>query len=153
MLPYRAACSAYGCISKEIVECSSSNPGQSSIVPQVQMRREGLHMLSKCLNSHCSATFRYFGQGRLSRIDFTEARRKNVLASTKISRSQHSETYPVEHFWLCENCAKTMAIELSNEGEVRVVSLERASCNSGALSIANTQSARLADQARGAAAS
>jgi hypothetical protein len=110
-------------------------------------------MLSKCLNSHCSATFRYFGQGRLSRIDFTEVRRKNAQAGKKISTSQRSETHPVEHFWLCENCARTMAIELSDEGEVRLVPLEITSCDSAAMSAAQALSLRLADQAPKAAAS
>jgi hypothetical protein len=30
----------------------------------------------------------------------------------------------MEHFWLCERCAATMTIELSNSGEVHLVRIE-----------------------------
>ncbi len=83
-------------------------------------------MLSKCFNSHCSATFQYLGQGRLFRMDFSEAKRKSPAAatSTKLT-SKRSKTYPIEHFWLCEKCADVMALELGNTGEVRLVSLDK----------------------------
>jgi hypothetical protein len=32
--------------------------------------------------------------------------------------------HPMEHFWLCERCAATMTIELSNSGEVHLVPIE-----------------------------
>jgi hypothetical protein len=83
-------------------------------------------MLSKCFNSHCSATFQYLGQGRLFRIDFSEAKRKSpgVAVSAKLT-SKRSKTYPIEHFWLCEKCAGVMALEIGNAGEVRLVSLDK----------------------------
>ena len=33
-------------------------------------------MLSKCLNPQCTAQFRYLGEGRLFRIDFSEVKRR-----------------------------------------------------------------------------
>jgi hypothetical protein len=54
-------------------------------------------------------------------IDFTGADRRNTLAGERIVASIHSKAYPIEHFWLCETCAASMTIELSDTGEVRVV--------------------------------
>ena len=81
-------------------------------------------MVSKCLNPHCSTTFRYLGQGRLFRIDFTEASRKNALAGGKMVASTRSKANPIEHFWLCGSCAAIMTIELGEDGEVRPVPFE-----------------------------
>jgi len=87
--------------------------------------REEHYMLSKCLNSRCSATFQYFGQGQLFRFDFADAGRKRPRKSKGVTdASIHSRAHPIEHFWLCENCAKTMTVELSDAGEVRLVSLD-----------------------------
>jgi len=81
-------------------------------------------MLSKCLNSRCSATFQYFGQGRLYRVDFVDAGRKRSLAGKESVASIRSKACPIEHFWLCEDCAAIMTIELSDGGEVRLVPYE-----------------------------
>ncbi len=84
-------------------------------------------MLSKCFNSKCSATFQYLGQGRLFRIDFSEANRRSPVAGKPNAKlaSMCSKTYPIEHFWLCEKCAATMGLEISTAGEVRVVLLDK----------------------------
>ena len=78
-------------------------------------------MLSKCLNPHCSATFRYLGQGRLFRIDFAEARRKMAYAGGKMPASRGAKSSPIEYFWLCESCAATMTIELGEDGQAHVI--------------------------------
>jgi hypothetical protein len=81
-------------------------------------------MLSKCLNSRCSATFKYLGSGRLFRISFTEESRRFAMAGKKLVASIRSKAQPIEHFWLCERCATAMTIELSDAGEVRLVPFE-----------------------------
>jgi len=81
-------------------------------------------MLSKCLNSHCSAAFRYLGQGKLFRVDFADVGKKQSRKSRGLATSVRSQSQPVEHFWLCENCAKTLTVELSDAGEIRLVSLD-----------------------------
>jgi hypothetical protein len=81
-------------------------------------------MLSKCLNPHCSATFQYLGQGRLFRADFREAGRKNARTAKSTVAPIRRKTYPIEHFWLCEDCAKTMTVALSDGGEIRLIALE-----------------------------
>lgn len=46
------------------------------------------------------------------------------MTGRKTVTSIRSKASPVEHFWLCEKCAATMTIELSEAGEVRLVPLE-----------------------------
>ncbi len=79
-------------------------------------------MLSKCLNSHCSATFQYFGQGRLFQVDFADVGRRRARAGKETVSSIRSTAFPIEHFWLCEDCAAIMTIELSDGNEVCLVS-------------------------------
>lgn len=79
-------------------------------------------MLSKCLNPRCTAKFRYLGEGRLFRIDFSEAgRRKKALVGGALPPLDRE---PIEHFWLCESCAPKMTVSLSDAGEVRLVMLD-----------------------------
>jgi len=80
-------------------------------------------MVSECLNSHCSATLKYLGRGRLFRVDFTDADKKNAMNAKKVVVSIRSKANPIEHFWLCESCATTMTVELNDAGEVRLVPL------------------------------
>ena len=95
-------------------------------------------MLSKCLNPQCTAKFRYLGDGRLFRIDFSEVkRRKSALASRmpELCTVDHpskpeaglpgtpEKERPVEHFWLCANCAASLTVKVSDTGEVEVVKL------------------------------
>jgi hypothetical protein len=81
-------------------------------------------MLSKCLNSGCSATFHYFGQGRLFRVDFADAGRKHAQAGEEVPACIRSQACHIEYFWLCDECTATMTLELSDAGEVRVVPYE-----------------------------
>lgn len=78
-------------------------------------------MVSKCLNSRCSATFRYLGKGKLYCVDFADLGRRNALAGRKTVTSIRSKAWPVEYFWLCESCAATMTIEFSDAGELQLV--------------------------------
>lgn len=78
-------------------------------------------MVSKCLNSCCTATFRTLGKGRLYCMDFADWGRKNGLEGKKVVTSIRSKAWPVEYFWLCEKCATTLTVELSEAGEVRLV--------------------------------
>jgi hypothetical protein len=80
-------------------------------------------MLSKCLNPSCSATFQYLNQGRLFRIDFSEAARKQHSGSRQKPRAVRSKSSPLEHFWLCKECAQSMTVALDADGEVRVITL------------------------------
>jgi len=80
-------------------------------------------MVSNCLNPHCFAVFKYLGRGRLFRINFIEERIRSAMNGKKIVASIRSKANPIEHFWLCEKCAATLTIKLSEAGEVRLVPL------------------------------
>ncbi len=80
-------------------------------------------MLSKCLNPQCTAKFRYLWEGRLFRIDFSEdKRRKAALAGMPVLCTGEKDR-PIEHFWLCANCATSLMIAVSGAGEVQLVKL------------------------------
>jgi hypothetical protein len=81
-------------------------------------------MLSKCLNPHCSATFQYMDQGHLFRIDFNDAARKHIPVNRQ-KKANRSKTYPIEHFWLCQECSEAMTVALNDQGEVQLVLLKR----------------------------
>jgi len=56
--------------------------------------------------------------------DFREAGRKNARTAKSTVAPIRRKTYPIEHFWLCEDCAKTMTVALSDGGEIRLIALE-----------------------------
>lgn len=62
-------------------------------------------MVSYCANIECSVPFRYFRGGRLliRPLDGRLSRRR------------------VEHFWLCESCAKRYTLRLSAEGAIVLI--------------------------------
>ena len=82
-------------------------------------------MLTKCFNSQCSATFHSLDQGRLFRIDYSEALKKIAGMRPKEDRASRSKTYPIEHFWLCEKCAVVFSVELTAGGEVCLLPIAR----------------------------
>lgn len=79
-------------------------------------------MLSKCANPDCSASFHYYGQGRLFEVHFEDAGLMfkaavdDEKASTKKSRT-------VEHFWLCSSCSQVMTIAMDRSQNVRILPL------------------------------
>lgn len=82
------------------------------------------------------------GEGRLFRFDFTEAARKSALVNHERVASTGSKSSPVEHFWLCANCAMTMTVGLSDAGEIQVIPLETATPKISAVSSRKKQKGR-----------
>ena len=64
-------------------------------------------MVSKCANPVCSASYRYFREGRLIEIEVT-ARPGKDPAQKKPHRK-------VEYFWLCSTCATHMTVKADQE--------------------------------------
>jgi hypothetical protein len=62
-------------------------------------------MIAKCANFSCSTPFRYLHEGRLFRFE-ADAAGDSGRAGRR-----------VEHFWLCERCARTLTLEFC-EGRV-----------------------------------
>lgn len=61
-------------------------------------------MLSKCANPACSAQFRYLRQGRIFNLEIK-------TLSSDGSGEAHCK---VEHYWLCDRCAKIMEVVWQN---------------------------------------
>ena len=72
-------------------------------------------MLSKCANPSCSASFRYFHQGKLFRMEMEMVADDSGEApgAGKIVRR-------TEFFWLCDTCASEMTLEYDAKGSVLV---------------------------------
>ena len=60
-------------------------------------------MVSRCHNPRCSATFRYFGDGKL--FEFPAA---SIKESTQL-------------FWLCNHCMMIHTLQRDGDGEVKLV--------------------------------
>jgi hypothetical protein len=62
-------------------------------------------------------------QGHLFRIDFNEAARKHISVGRQ-KKGSRIKTYPIEHFWLCQECSKAMTVALNEQGEVQLIALK-----------------------------
>ena len=61
-------------------------------------------MLSKCANPACLARFRYLHEGRIFNVEIEPG---GLEESVRLA-------YKIEHFWLCESCAKVMKVVREN---------------------------------------
>jgi len=76
-------------------------------------------MVSKCANPDCPATFRYFHEGKLFRLETTTGldRRRSLGDDDDVmSRPLRRLTF----HWLCENCAAKMTLTFDKNTGVRV---------------------------------
>ena len=68
-------------------------------------------MLSKCANPPCPASFRYFRQGKLFRVEIEQS--GMVQPAKAPGRS--------EFFWLCDDCASHLTLEYDRHMSVVIV--------------------------------
>jgi len=73
-------------------------------------------MVAKCVNPYCNRPFRYLGRGKLFVTEYppTLASRFDLRGRTR------------EHFWLCEECARTMTVAVRREHggiTIRIINL------------------------------
>jgi hypothetical protein len=57
-------------------------------------------VLSKCANPLCLVPFRYLHEGRIFNVE--------------IKKGDYQGPSKIEHFWLCEYCAKVLKVVLEN---------------------------------------
>jgi len=73
-------------------------------------------MLSKCANPACNAQFQYLHIGKLFAIEYRRCTQARVPISTELVRTNDELRY----FWLCSTCCKSMTIQLSGAGGIRL---------------------------------
>jgi hypothetical protein len=64
-------------------------------------------MVSECANPRCREPFIYYRHGKLFSVP------RGTAAATRAT---------IEHFWLCQSCAESMAIEVRHGGNPLLVS-------------------------------
>jgi hypothetical protein len=77
-------------------------------------------MLSKCANPSCSASFRYFHQGKLFRMETAEEDGNISEYGTMMVRDATKTGRRAEFFWLCDRCAREMTLVYDHKGSVLV---------------------------------
>lgn len=76
-------------------------------------------MLSKCANPFCKASFRYFHQGKLFRMEMETSQPDEAVLTRAGKAVRHAE-----FFWLCDGCAGRMTLESTRNGGVVVKPVE-----------------------------
>jgi len=76
-------------------------------------------MLSKCANPSCTASFRYFHQGKLFRMEVGTSEPDEAVL-TRAGKSVRR----AEFFWLCDRCATRMTLEHNSSGGVVVKAVD-----------------------------
>jgi len=73
-------------------------------------------MVAKCINPYCHRPFRYLGNGKLFVTEYPPTLESGLSLHTRMR----------EHFWLCEECSKTMTVAIRREHgriAIRIVNL------------------------------
>ncbi len=78
-------------------------------------------MIEKCVNPFCNHPFEYTGHGKVFSVEFP-ARFAEVQRLLPPRR---------EHFWLCEDCARTMTIAVRRDFDLVSVRIINLSPNGG----------------------
>ena len=75
-------------------------------------------MLAKCANPGCSATFRYFHEGRLFAIESrVDSPRRGPPADPEYTSSPPS----LQYFWLCSSCCRAMTVQSDGDRGVTIM--------------------------------
>lgn len=87
-------------------------------------------MVSKCANPDCSASFRYFHNGRLFRLETSvgQDRRRAMGRDGELNKPLRR----LEFYWLCDECARRMTLSYDKEMGVTVRSADYASAAAAA---------------------
>ncbi len=89
-------------------------PSKEDKNPSQSVHSRGHPMLSKCANPSCTESFRYFGEGRLFRLEADPISRSYTL---------FPDSFQEEYFWLCPACAERCTLHLEEGGRVTAIPL------------------------------
>jgi hypothetical protein len=76
-------------------------------------------MLSKCANPICSASFKYFRQGKVFEVRSDSSHFAVSITAGAVRESSNS----VQHYWLCAKCSAKMTIAVNRNREILVLPL------------------------------
>lgn len=71
-------------------------------------------MLAKCANPECSVVFRSSGSGKLFRMP-------HQCSHSQANHSASPMAEPMQHFWLCSDCVRTMTLAVDRNNRIIVI--------------------------------
>ena len=81
-------------------------------------------MLSHCANSQCSKPFLRLREGKLFLVETDRAIKSGEAPSPPFVRARHQQR-EVEHYWLCDACARQWTLIYDHNQGVALVPLRR----------------------------
>lgn len=72
-------------------------------------------MLSKCANPACDAKFQYLQSGKVYVV------RHQAIRENKVTLDFSEEPDRTVYVWLCNACSRSMTVQASSNGNIRVV--------------------------------
>ncbi len=82
-------------------------------------------MVSKCANPGCPASFRYFHQGKLYRIE-TDAGADRRRVTFGAESAERGPLKRLEFYWLCDACAEEFTLVYDRKSGVALHPREQA---------------------------
>lgn len=80
-------------------------------------------MLAKCANPACSATFRYFHEGKLFLFD---PKPDAPMRGPPADPDYVGRSYTPQCFWLCSSCCSAMTVQPDGDHGITLVRKEKA---------------------------
>jgi hypothetical protein len=78
-------------------------------------------MLAKCANPACSATFRYFHEGKLFVF---QPKPDAPMRGPPADPDQAGRSHSPQYFWLCSSCCSAMTVQPDGDHGVTVVRMQ-----------------------------
>jgi hypothetical protein len=88
-------------------------------------------MLSRCANSQCGKPFLRLRDGKLFLVETERVTKPGESAAPPFVRARQQQRQ-VEHYWLCDECAREWTLVYNRESGIALVSLRRPAVSAGA---------------------
>jgi hypothetical protein len=92
-------------------------------------------MLSQCANSQCSKPFLRLREGKLFLVETDRAVKPGDTQSPPFVRARQHQR-EVEHYWLCDNCARQWTLIYDRDRGVALAPLRRPVASVPAIAVA-----------------
>jgi hypothetical protein len=97
-------------------------------------------MLSRCANSQCSKPFLRLRDGKLFLVETDRLTKSGETAVPPFVRARQQQRC-VEHYWLCDDCAKVWTLVYDRNRGVTLASLTRPAASAAAAGTAHSGAA------------